>query len=692
MATSSIASTAEQPFNGLLVSWNPTATAQIRAAARAALGLGLQEQIQTSSMKTHGAGPIDWVTLPPGLDATKALEILSRRPGVQFVEKNWLLTTQASSNDPYVTSNQLWGMYGDQSSPANPFGSQAAEVWAAGYTGSSSVYVGIIDEGYQYSHSDLLANAGVNPGEIAGDGKDNDGNGYIDDVYGWDFFSNNASVYDGTTDDHGTHVAGTIGAKGGNGLGVAGVAWDVKLLSGKFLGPNGGYISDAIKAVDYFTDLKTRQGLKIVATNNSWGGGGFSQGLYDAISRANNAGILFVAAAGNNGTSTLSYPAGYDLPNVISVAAIDSAGGLASFSNYSSSWVDLGAAGVGINSTLPDNTYGAYSGTSMATPHVTGAVALMAAAFPQASSTDLRNALLQSAVATPSLSGKTSTGGRLDVMAALNLLGQQFNSNSPKYTLTAPAAINESQQLAINITTQNVASGSVLTWKLSGTGIEANDFTTPELTGSIQVGNDGKAAFQKTIASDELIEGNETLLFELSDTTNALVASSSVVINDLNSLWGSRSSDTITGVNQRIEQISGVLATGTALEDLGKGQVDVVTGGRGPDRFLLSQNRSGSLRVFYSDGSNRNNGTTDYLRITDFNLAEDKLQFGGGSYFSRNSGNDTQIWWDRNNNGNLNISNNQNSSDELIALVSGVNLGFSTITASTPQAYGIFLG
>jgi hypothetical protein len=224
---------------------------------------------------------------------------------------------------------------------------------------------------------------------------------------------------------------------------------------------------------------------------------------------------------------------------------------------------------------------------------------------------------------------------------------------------------------------------------MSGNGIEASDFNPNVLTGSTEVVN-GNAVVTTFVVSDALIEGNETLLFELSDANNSLVASTSVLINDLNSLWGTRGSDSITG-NDLNEQISGVLATGTALEDLGKGQVDVVTGGGGPDRFLLSQNRSGSLRVFYSDGSNSNNGTADYLRITDFNLSEDKLQFAGGRYFSRNSGSDTQIWWDRNNNGSLNSSNNKSSSDELIAIVSG-NLGSSTITASTPGAYAIFLG
>ena len=216
------------------------------------------------------------------------------------------MQSEASSNDPGVGSGSLWGRYGESSSPANAYGSQAAEAWSRGYTGSDSVVVGIIDEGYQNTHPDLIGNAATNPGEIAANGIDDDGNGYVDDLYGWDFDGNNASIYDGTGDDHGTHVAGTIGGQGGNGIGVAGVNWNVSLLSGKFLGANGGTTANAIKAVDYFTDLKTRHGLNLVATNNSWGGGGFSQGLYDAIARANAASILFVAAAGNSSTSTLS--------------------------------------------------------------------------------------------------------------------------------------------------------------------------------------------------------------------------------------------------------------------------------------------------------------------------------------------------------------------------------------------------
>jgi subtilisin family serine protease len=317
-------------------------------------------------------------------------------------------------------------MYGDATSPANQFGSQAGEAWAAGHTGSSDVYVGIIDEGFMYDHVDLAENAWTNPFDPV-DGVDNDGNGYVDDLRGWDFDGRNNTTYDGTQDDHGTHVAGTIGAAGGNGAGVAGVAWNVKIITAKFLGRRGGTTANAIKAVDYITDLKTRHGLNIVATNNSWGGGGFSQSLKEAIDRADAANILFVAAAGNGGfdgvgdnnDTTPAYPSNYASANIIAVASITSSGAKSSFSNYGATSVDIGAPGSGIYSTLPGkngaSAYGSYSGTSMATPHVTGGAALYAATHPGASAATVKAAILNSSVPTSSLTGRCVTGGRLNV-------------------------------------------------------------------------------------------------------------------------------------------------------------------------------------------------------------------------------------------------------------------------------------
>ena len=404
----------------LLVGYVRGTSGAERAAARSKAGAHLVERVVEDRADR---GAVELVRFA-GNERSEAMRRFTSNPNVTFAEPNWLYTHDATSNDPYFTGGSLWGMAGDQSTPANTYGSQAAEAWAAGQTGMSStdVYVGIIDEGYQYDHPDLAANAGTNPGETAGNGVDDDGNGYVDDVYGWDFDGNNNSVYDGSQDDHGTHVAGTIGGRGGNGIGVAGVVWDVKLLSAKFLGRRGGTTANAVKAVDYFTDLKTRHGINLVATNNSWGGGGYSQALYDAINRAGNEGILFVAAAGNEGVNietSPSFPAGYTNTNLISVAAIDQTGARASWSNYGAVGVDLGAPGVNIYSTLPGGTYGSYSGTSMATPHVAGAVALYAAANPAAVPTTIRTALLNAAVPTTSLSGVTVTGGRLDVVRAL---------------------------------------------------------------------------------------------------------------------------------------------------------------------------------------------------------------------------------------------------------------------------------
>lgn len=393
------------------------------------IGGEVVETITTEAMKSanarKGAEDSGLLLVNTKMGTREAIARLKDLPEVEYAEPNFIYHHFATSNDTYFTNGSLWGMYGDATSPANQYGSQAGEAWAAGNTGSSTVWVGIIDEGYMHTHEDLLANAGTNPGEIAGNGVDDDGNGYIDDVNGWDFDGNNSSVFDGVGDDHGTHVAGTIGGAGGNAKGVAGVVWNVKLMSAKFLGRNGGTTANAIKAVDYFTSLKQRHGINLVATNNSWGGGGFSQGLYDAIERANQAGILFIAAAGNstnNNDVTASYPGSYSNTNIIAVASITNTGAISSFSNYGATTVDIGAPGSGIYSTVPASSkgkvissYASYNGTSMATPHVTGAAALYAASHAGATAAQIRTAILSSAVATSSLSGKCATGGRLNV-------------------------------------------------------------------------------------------------------------------------------------------------------------------------------------------------------------------------------------------------------------------------------------
>mgnify|MGYP003348627280 FL=1 len=306
----------------LLVQFAPNTTPAQRAAARSAVGGQLAETIQTATMKAAGSGSLERIKITNGMAIDKAIAAFEKMPRVLFAEPNYIYRPSAVSNDPYYASNSnLWGMYGSDSptsvGPAgttNQYGIDAERAWNDNITGSANVVVGIVDEGIQVTHPDLKDNIWVNPYDPV-DGVDNDGNGYVDDVNGWDFVYNNNSVYDSGEDAHGTHVAGTIGGVGGNGIGVAGVNWDVTMISTKFLGPNGGTTANAVKALDYLTDLKNRHGINLVATNNSWGGGGYSQSLHDAIIRAAKKDILFVAAAGNataNNDTTASYPSNYN--------------------------------------------------------------------------------------------------------------------------------------------------------------------------------------------------------------------------------------------------------------------------------------------------------------------------------------------------------------------------------------------
>lgn len=408
--------------NQLIIKFRDGASTLQRNAVRT----GLRAVSQDTLRRGPRGGDTTLMRLPSGVNLQALVRRLSTNPAIEYAEPNWIYTHSATSNDPSYTNGSLWGMYGDATSPANQFGSQAGEAWAAGHTDCSGVLIGVIDEGIYFNHPDLAANIWTNPYDPV-DGVDNDGNGYVDDVRGWDFDGNSNNINSGGAgDDHGTHVAGTIGAVGGNGVGVAGVCWSgVKMISGRFLGRRGGTTANAIKAVDYFTDLKTRHGLNIVATNNSWGGGGFSQALQDAIGRANNAGILFVAAAGNSGANndtTASYPSNYPNANIIAVAALASNGSLASYSQYGATTVDICAPGSAVNSTVPVSSKGAivpgyssYSGTSMATPHVTGGVALYASARPGASAADIKAAIMGTAVPTASCNGKVVTNGRLNV-------------------------------------------------------------------------------------------------------------------------------------------------------------------------------------------------------------------------------------------------------------------------------------
>jgi subtilisin family serine protease len=520
----------------LLMQFKPSVSEAARTQALAAVQGTIVESLQR--MPGGGANPygVQRVNLPSAASVDAAISALKQNPNVRYAEPNWNYRASAVSNDPIYTSSQMWGTYSDDSptvigpsGTTNQYGSQAEEAWNPGYTGDRDVVVGVIDEGIYFDHPDLANNIWTNPFDPV-DGIDNDGNGYVDDIHGWDFFNDDNSVYDGTGDDHGTHVAGTIGAQGGNATGVVGINWKTTMISAKFLGPSGGFTSDAVSALDYFADLKTRHGINIVATNNSWGGGGFSQALLDAITNTANEEILFIAAAGNAGSNNdavNNYPsnynttagAGYDA--VIAVASIASNGLKASDTSYGLTTVDLGAPGVSIASTYPAGVFGTpyafASGTSMATPHVTGAAALYATYQPSATADQIRSAILGSVTSTSSLNGFTATGGRLNISALMQgVTGPTFsiddvsisegNSGTSTATFTVTLSASFGNQVTVNYATAN------------GSATAGSDYVSSSGTLTFAPGVESQT-ISITINGDTNVEANETFVINLSTAT-----------------------------------------------------------------------------------------------------------------------------------------------------------------------------
>ncbi len=352
---------------------------------------------------------------------------IQRLPAVASISTNNVVRASTWSNDP--ESSKLWGLNNQGQVINGVAGTPDADIdlpeALAHATVQTQVVVGIVDTGIDYNHPDLRDNMWKNPGEIAGNNRDDDGNGFIDDVYGFNFVNNTGNPMD--DDEHGTHVAGTIAASLNNSQGVAGIASGAaKLMAIKFLDANGsGTYANAIRALNYATMMSSR-GVNLKVLNNSWGGYGTVPALEDAVNATNAAGILFVASAGNesndNDGEFKAIPASYASSNIISVAATNNLDELASFSNYGATTVDLAAPGVGILSTTPGNRYQSFNGTSMAAPHVAGALALAWACHPDKTSTEIQDALFGSVDALDSLDGAVATGGRLNVNNLLTAL------------------------------------------------------------------------------------------------------------------------------------------------------------------------------------------------------------------------------------------------------------------------------
>ena len=399
----------------VIVRFEQGTTAAERADAREDAGASFE-----ASLPLRG---LQLVEPDPGLSAAEVADRLEHSDDVMYAEPDAARRAFAFPDDTF--RDVLWGMRNTGQSILGVPGTadadiDADEAWDL-TTGDASVSVGILDSGVALTHPDLAPNIRVNPGEagaLSTNGIDDDANGLADDWRGWDWVTDDNDPTDENW--HGSHVAGTVGAAANDGSGVMGVAWHVGLAPLRVLDANGsGQVSDLISAYGY----ARTQGLEIV--NASLGGGSFSQAERDAIAAASD--TLFVVAAGNGGSDGVgddndavpTYPCGYDLANLICVAATDQDDALASFSNYGAASVDLAAPGVNIGSSVPGPDWVYASGTSMATPHVSGAAALVWSRFPSANVAGVRAALLQSVDPKPALSGKTVTGGRLNAYRAL---------------------------------------------------------------------------------------------------------------------------------------------------------------------------------------------------------------------------------------------------------------------------------
>lgn len=367
-----------------------------------------------------------------------AVKALSQNALVDIAEPNYIYHINQEPNDPLL--GKLWGLknvgQADSEGHAGVSGVDidVEKAWDI-ETGSDKMVVAVVDTGVDFNHPDLKDNLWTNEAELNGQaGVDDDKNGVIDDIHGFNAATGNGNAQD--DHGHGSHCAGTIGAKGNDGKGIVGVNWNVKIMAVKFLDKDGsGTLDNALKAVDY----ATKMGAKVLS--NSWGGGKFSQTLQDAVKRSSDAGAIFIAAAGNDGSnndSTPSYPASFDVPNIVAVAAIDNRGEMASFSNYGKKTVHVAAPGVNIYSST-GGSYDSWSGTSMATPHVSGVAALVWAHEPNLTALELKQRLIQTTRALPSLRGKIKSGGLVNAYNALTNTTQAPDLDDPSNWATQDA-------------------------------------------------------------------------------------------------------------------------------------------------------------------------------------------------------------------------------------------------------------
>ncbi len=417
---------------------------RFKSGVKAASFASVHKAIGASVVRKYAVIPdLEQVKLPQGLSVKDAVMQYMSNPDVEYAGPNYIRITETIiPNDPYF-GNQ-WAL---RNTGQYAYGTAGADIRMSGgwdvTIGSGDITVAVLDTGIDYNHNDLVWNIWRNLGETScTDTFDNDENGSLNDCVGWNFINNNNDPMD--DNGHGTHVAGVIGAKGNNSTGMAGIMWLTNMMALKVCDANGSCdVGAEIAAIDYAINMKNNHGVNVRVMNASFGGGGYEPNEYEVIDRANEAGILFVAAAGNGGEDGVAdnndvmpmYPASYDLPNIISVAATDQDDKRVSFSNFGPTSVDVAAPGTYIFSTVPNwwtmyYGYGhleMFSGTSMATPHVTGLAGLLSAYYSHFTHGQVRTMVLRYVDVLPTLNTWILTGGRINSEKALKSLWATYD-------------------------------------------------------------------------------------------------------------------------------------------------------------------------------------------------------------------------------------------------------------------------
>src|SRR5262245_62139083 len=486
---------------------------------------------------------LEVVKLSRGVSVEEAIRLYRQDPDVQYAEPNYILRTTNIPNVPRF--GEMWGLNNVGQSGGTPDADiDAPEAWNH-TTGSSDVIVAVIDSGVDYNHPDLSANMFRNTADCNNNGIDDDGNGFVDDCFGIDTRNNDSDPMD--DNNHGTHVAGIIGAVGNNNRGVVGINWNVQIMACKFVNASGsGTTEAAIDCLEYVKNMKDR-GFNIVATSNSWGGGDFSQALLEAIEDQRQSGILFITAAGNgdffgfpiNNDQTPFYPCSYYLPNIICVASTTRTDNRSSFSNYGRRTVHIGAPGSEILSTVRGNSYSSLSGTSMATPHVTGVAALLKAQDPGRDWRTLKNLILSGGDNTSSLTD-TISQKRLNANGALSCSNSTVLSRIRPISNTINGSIGTPIELAaLHINCGNPNGDVVLTVDPTGESVTLVD----DGVASDQAEDDGIYSGQWTPSS----HGTFTLTFPGGDTVTVTVTEVNSITPNPIDLASPPASFTITG-------------------------------------------------------------------------------------------------------------------------------------------------